>query len=612
MKKAGINRLKSRLRRDLDWRQRREAAQRLGMYKSREAVSALAGALDDRDEDVVCEVIHALKKIGDASVVPRLQRPKYMESGNFNIRWASVLALDRLGDRAVIDNLTALVKDDNWSVKNAAVCAICNQIDKILLEQPDDAAHDLILLLSIDDPEIHQKVIQGLCGLKKVSHEIVINNLESKSERVRLGVLDVIACWRHRAFLDPVLKLIQDPDRFVRRKVAGILGLYREPRTIEPLITRLQDSDAAVCSFAVNALVQIGKESTLPLLNALQHGKSRIFRSNIIYTLGELRDERARLELLNCLSSSYYLIRKSAADALIKIRRGVAENLHDFLGVSQVPVMPFVQALSKSKSKRIKLRYIRSLGELKDSRAVPYLKSYANMAERPYSQVAQDALEMIACAAWARCFALKVMSEVGSFRDIPLVLSCVNDANNDVQYEAVSALKTMVQRFTPAQRKKLIKPLMDLKKPPFFVKARAIEVLEIIGKESKAVLDYLMELVKSDPSREVRAEAVVALGRFQDIKAAPVLIDALNDSYWSVRRDAENALSSMGPGIKALLLKSLKTRKQKHILLRSSRLLVDLGVKEAIPLVKKIARKYGRDRIMKQFMPGILKKAAAL
>ena len=68
-------------------------------------------------------------------------------------------------------------------------------------------------------------------------------------------------------------------------------------------------------------------------------------------------------------------------------------------------------------------------------------------------------------------------------------------------------------------------------------------------------ISSLIKVLKSKKDSRVRAKAVEALGKIEDVSAVEPLILALTDENWDVRRKAAWALGNMGePAVKPLIL----------------------------------------------------------
>ncbi len=117
---------------------------------------------------------------------------------------------------------------------------------------------------------------------------------------------------------------------------------------------------------------------------------------------------------------------------------------------------------------------------------------------------------------------------------------------------------------------------------------QAVGALGIIGVGDPAAVRACVNAL-TDPSRSVRSRAAHALGRLASPKAALPLVKALGDSYWSVRRDAENSLTSLGPRAVPPLVESL-TSKKRTVRIRAARILGIIGDRRALAPLRKLLK----------------------
>lgn len=114
----------ARLRRDLDQlvdalREtdgdiRRLAAWSLGILGDPKAVKPLVRCLDAHDDALKVNALHALGKIGDLTVIPRL-REIAVGSDEFRVRAAAMAALARLGDASGVASLASIIINPDLS-----------------------------------------------------------------------------------------------------------------------------------------------------------------------------------------------------------------------------------------------------------------------------------------------------------------------------------------------------------------------------------------------------------------------------------------------------------------------------------------------------------------
>lgn len=570
-----IDKLVHQLCHDVDWAQRRKAALALGRLYGKEAIAALQKGLKDPDDDVLQAVVVTLTKIQDPSVVEDLLKPKLLSSRNADVRWATVLALGKMGGTRAIDPLVDMLDDQDWVVRNAAAVALVEAVRGLAKEGGEEVVKRFIRLLSAEDEQVHEAVATALSRMGHVSRDLLEEHLFSASSRVRRAVARVMGELNEVEFVPALLRAIDDPEREVRAAVTQSLGEIGDPRAIEPLVARLGDTDQRVCLLVVDALVKIGSETVPALIDALEHNKSRILRKNILVTLGRLKDPKAIVAAMNNLGNSYFVVRRSAVEALIEIGEDVTDQLAEILSLPQFSVGTLIETMLTTDNLRVKLRLIRALGELKDSRAVPALKSFLDSPETLMVETVENALEKIACAAWARVDALTVLGEMGGDRALKLAIQALDDPNHDVRKAAILVLGKLRDR-------RSVKSLLSiLSSQADELRRGATRVLGLIGGRSPRVARAINDLLAADPSLEVRAEAARALGRLLHLSSIPFLIQALNDPYWTVREHAENALNNFGQKAVEALIEALGSEHD-FVRFRSARILGNIGGPAAI------------------------------
>lgn len=80
------------------------------------------------------------------------------------------------------------------------------------------------------------------------------------------------------------------------------------------------------------------------------------------------------------------------------------------------------------------------------------------------------------------------------------------------------------------------------------VRAGVTRMLNLFGTVAVAALPFLSRAIRDDSDREVRRFSARTLGAFgpKAIRAASLLVSALKDEYWEVRREAAIALGRVG------------------------------------------------------------------
>jgi HEAT repeat protein len=593
---------------NVDYNVRIRAVRAISRVPEKAAVQALVQALTDLDTDVVRAVIHALRKKNVRDAVPQLLKPRFLNSQDPNVRWALAMALEALGGSETLEPLITLLDDENWNVRNAAGEALFRRIGDLAAEDSREAVKMLLRILIIPNAALHRKVVDTLSSMQSFSDDIIRETLDSPSAQVRRAIIEIIGLTGNRRFTPMLVPRLEDESKAMRRQIIEAFLRLKDERAIEPLISRLDDGDRGVAALAVKALVGTGRACTPHLLSIVRHplSKGKRLRVNAILCLGELRDPAAVLDILNNLGSSYFEIRQAAVKALISIRTGVLEYLPDVLAGSQVSIEPMARALKQCPTRRIRLRYIRALGELKEPGAVPVLRGIIQQGLAPESQIAYEAEENIYGAIWARASALSVIGEIGGEKDLDMVLHTLRDHSPEVKLEAVRTLDRMRRRLNLEITARIVNALLPMaKEPDELIRAVGLSVLGHAEDHRDRAVRTLSAALR-DASYEVRSRACQALGQLHAREASRALIRALGDPSWTVRRDAEFALGNIGSQNKKLLIAALDS-KNEYIVIRAAKLLAGFKCRDVLDKLVRIMKRNRKEANINKFMPGIIR-----
>lgn len=139
--------------------------------------------------------------------------------------------------------------------------------------------------------------------------------LHSSNPKKRAYAAYVLGEMAKKKTLEPLIRVLQDKDDFVRREGAIALGKIKDARAIPALVFILKDEDELIRFDAVNALVEIGKPSVEQLIAALNN-EDEYVRSNAAVALGKLKDERAIPPLILALQHEAGRYQRSQAEII--------------------------------------------------------------------------------------------------------------------------------------------------------------------------------------------------------------------------------------------------------------------------------------------------------
>ncbi|MCA1595000.1 MAG: HEAT repeat domain-containing protein, partial [Chloroflexi bacterium] len=370
------------LLKDSDLGARQSAAFALWMLKRPAAADALAGALEDEDRYVkdlaanALAVLHdprafepliaalsdgqphrgpcrSLAELGDLRAVESVIGA--LSSPGAELREDAVGALGQFGDDRAIEPLIARLDDPESRLRASAAdslgelkAAAAIEPLRLLLDSQDEADDDsvwsdrsraIVALGEIGTAAV-VPVLSRLCSSLNVSTRR--GAVRALGQVKRLPALDAVlgavgdsdASVRAEAAValggvrsgggshaySPLLSMVQDPDREVRRTAIQSLVRLAFGPAAGVLTAALKDSDGLVCCTAAAALCDLHSDEAVPALFELLRSDNSHLRWHATTVVGEIGDETT-LEALELLSASDLdpSVRAAAAAAVRRI-----------------------------------------------------------------------------------------------------------------------------------------------------------------------------------------------------------------------------------------------------------------------------------------------------
>ncbi len=548
-----------------DWRERRLAAVRLGYFTEQAAVQALKAALNDPDDEVQHGAVVALGRLGDPSVIDEIYTARIMNAEDPKLRWAAIKALSRFDEPRVLEYIATKVHDEDWMVRNESISALEKKIESLVAEKSPDSAKALLRLLSVENRELHNKIVDGLCRVGSQIKDQLLDALESQSDSVRLGVIEAIGHLREERAVPGLIKALKDDDAEIRRNAVAALGEIRSHQALKDLIEMLCDNSPEVREAAKESISRYGKRAVKGLLTSLQYVKNRTHVQKTLETLGLIQAPESVKALIEHLGDSYYVNRKAAINALVPFGERIVDELMEYLAPVDVSIQPFLDILDRETNKHVIVRVVRALGELKKHVAVKTLKKMLEDCPPDIAHEVETALEKIGCAAWRRASILTVLGEMNIQKTLNVIIYYLDHSSDDVREEAVRALASL-------KNEQAIQPLLKVTQNDEmgYLRRDALRAASEIKPYDQQISRLALSLLQ-DPDHRVRSRAAKILGRHLLPESIVPLLKAMNDPYWSVRRDAENALLNLGkeiiPPLKEIIEDSTEDLKQAAILI---------------------------------------------
>ncbi|MBI2265261.1 MAG: HEAT repeat domain-containing protein [Armatimonadetes bacterium] len=547
----------SSLKTETDWMIRRRAAHRLGELTAPDlsslALQALTEALVDEDTDVLQAAIESLGKLRRREAVPILLLPRWIQHPDPSVRGSVVSALAELvfvdkAPFAVLDALLSASQDPIWRVREEARKGLLSLADHAVRETPRHASLVVLRILCVPDVHIQEQLAQvlGKCGaesprLREIWLKSVLEDLGHLSHFIRRGAALALGLLGDgRAVSALAERLPRDPDHSVREACVISLGKLRDPASAQPLVRALAASRSTrFCRLIVQALARIGHPAIPHLMTALKKAVRKDFRKFLVEALGLLEAREAADLFVEALEDTYYLVRRAAVRALCRIGTPeIVAKLGTLLHQSEADLTPLKEEGLHGEIRHLRIRAIRALAEMKDSKASPLLKALRRDPDSEIAEEAEEALYMIGRASWGRRCALEVLAEVGTPDVLPSILRSLDDHNQDVRIAAVRALDRLAaEACIPHVLSRLDKEAPEVQQP-------MIKLLGNLGFARKEVRAAAVRFL-THTQRELRMEAARALGKLCDPESEVALRLALSDPSPMVRHQAEEALDNI-------------------------------------------------------------------
>lgn len=377
----------------------------------------------------------------------------------------------------------------------------------------DERAFDLIgQAISDPSPKVRQSAIHTAQNIKDPRFiEPIIQALTDPALHVRETAAYAFAFVPpDTRALGPLLLALTDPTPSVNRGAAtSLVAMYtheptRDSVIIERLLEALVHPSPDVRSSAAMALGKICESSAVePLIKLLQDRDSTV-RYEAAEALGLLGDKRAVEPLIQCLEDPHSTVRYRAALALGALK-------------AESSVLALLQLLTNGGSPDDYFAAVRTLGELRDERAVEPLLSL-------YEKVTDDE---------DRPIILSALSKIGGPKATELILKVCSDPDRRIRHRAAFPFFRL-QGQTSVEALK--KALTD---EDFRIRERAAVALR--RNADVAIEELLVAL--NDPEPDVRVAAAVGLDDCYDERIIHPLIERLRtDPDADVRHRAGAAL----------------------------------------------------------------------
>ena len=303
---------------DRDPECRDRAVMALGIIGDKRAADAIFRHVSDADDNVRFQAAESLFWIGDPRATAAMIR--LLDDPQSQCRERAALALGRYKGKAATDALLRHISQNVESdpdAKRAAADALCQSRDPKTIPL-------LLDILKSCTPERSGYRYAYIAGaLARMGQEdgrkFLLADMKSSSPTIRVKAVNaLLENFFVDGFLDPLLALLSDADKDVRRQAVIALGELRDPRA-RPGITKLfKDSDPEVRGRAVYSLGKYQDPADIPTVRHFLKDSAPYVRYYAMEALVAIHDPSAIPDIKDRLADPDKTIRLRAAEALEK------------------------------------------------------------------------------------------------------------------------------------------------------------------------------------------------------------------------------------------------------------------------------------------------------
>ncbi len=448
------------------------AAKVLGELGDSSVASKLVLLLEDQDTDVQLAAAKALGKLDDSSVASK--HVLLLGNADTDVQLAAVKVLGELGDSSVASKLVLLLGNADKDVRAATAEALGKLGDR-------SVATELVKLLkdTNQDENIRQAAAEALGKLGDSSGLIKLLEDTTTSSYLRWQAVYVLRDLGGSSVAPALVKLLEDTDINVRRRVPDSLGKLGDSSVAPALIKLLEDKDANVRQLAAQTLGQLGNRSAVSNLKKLLNDtntKDKVQQA-VVESLGQLGDKSVTNKLVELLNDTNTKddVRQAAAKAL--------GNLGDNSVANELV------KLLENKDKDVRQSTATALGQLGDNSDVSILRTLLEDKDTNVRRAAAEAL-----------------GQLGDNSGVPTLVKLLKDSDTNVREGAAEALGQLGDNSGVPT---LIKLLADSQ---WYARRAAADALGKLG--DRSVAPALVPLLADDDT-DVRRAAAEALGRLK-------------------------------------------------------------------------------------------------
>jgi HEAT repeat protein len=387
--------------------------------------------------------VEQMAVLGNREAIPKIAAALKKEPKS-EIRAAMVAALGRIRDTAAIPVLADTLRNDlDKDVRSQAIDSLLRFY--ILIEEsgPVRTIFNKVKSVLI---EPNPPVVGPEVNVDTSAKEALAAAMQKDfNDEVRVEAVRALGSLRAKDQIPAMIATLEDPQnrehRTVRTEIVHTLGVLRDPSAGMALEKALRDSDRQVVSEAVLAVGLVGNTSARPAVEEIfrSNSSSAALKAQALESLALLRDPASTQLFVSLLDSKEDSYRELSAEGLARLRYPDAKNWRQRFDLEKKPNVR--NALAYGLSASGDLDYVNNLANALNTRQSGQVEVYLFELGKFDGQMNELYRYLHSTDPKVRAGVVRVIGNIGDPSSLDQVRKLTDDPNTEVVREAVAALR---------------------------------------------------------------------------------------------------------------------------------------------------------------------------
>ncbi len=433
----------------------------LGAFRSDQLISQLI-AEQDPNSPTATKLVTRIKKVGP-KVISKVIDALAMSDKTHTVVFVDILS-ELLNDKTIgmykdglADGNERVVSGTAWALSSSTNYNANKLLDFFEDEEVSKPALIEVLRVHKGDLSVHEllqrcyeletrdkaavfKIIEDTIKPEMVPD--LIARMGGKDTIIKIHLINLLSKFDRPEINQALEMQLKDTNKMVRGAALGALASRGGTINIEPVSKMLQDPDLDVQSKAIDVMVKINHPDTVKFLLPALKDESEYARRAAVEVLNKVGNVNSVKDLLEAIKDDDWWVRSRAGDALAEI--------------GGPKVVDSVVALINDKDEEIRRTAIEILNTTKDERAVDHLIKATDDDDWWVRERAVDALtqlgspkalpkleSMLGQDAKMDTVIIRSLSKLGNHRHITKILPMLQRPEREIQVEAIKALSML-------------------------------------------------------------------------------------------------------------------------------------------------------------------------